>query len=102
MNVAGLKFEPRSLSHSHGIWWGTGSYELRDENFLQFPNVLLSASTPKVSTVSASLQLYSLPVLKIFHLFESDPQISRKKWDGASEERDLSFLFHFASCSQIA
>lgn len=97
MNVAELKFEPRSISQqqsrSHGIWWGTGSCELMDENLLQFPNVLLSTSTPKVSTVTASLQLYSLSVLNTSHLFERDPQISRKKWGGASEERDLSFLF---------
>lgn len=106
MNVAELKFEPRSISQqqsrSHGIWRGTGSCELMDQNVLQFPNILLSTSTPKVSTVSASLQLYSLSVLKTSHVFERDPHISRKKWDGASEERDLSSPFHFASRSQMA
>lgn len=42
--------------------------------------------------MSAFRKLYSLSTLKISREFESDPQISRKKWNGAREERDLSYV----------
>lgn len=74
---------------------------LRDWNSQHFPNILWSTSTLKVSTVSASLKLTSLPVLKISHVFEkrSSNLLKEGGW-GLWGKR--SFLYHFASCSQIA